>query len=114
MEVAPLRLSVKWGGVLQLGCLTVDAQMGEMSKADSGESASGKKRTMKTHGVFEVISQHSQPFQRGAQSFDGQADNIAVAAVDALDDAFAEFLDGVRAGFVERVDLGEVIGDVGG
>ncbi len=114
MEVAPLRLSVKWVGVLQLGYLTVDAQMGEMSKADSGENASGRKRTTKTYGVFEIVSEHSEPFERGSQSFDGKADNIAVAAFDALHDAFAKFLDGVRAGFVERVDLGEVIRDLGG
>jgi hypothetical protein len=41
VEVAPLRLSVKWVGVLQLGCLTVDAQIGEMSKTDSGEMQAG-------------------------------------------------------------------------
>ena len=40
--------------------------------------------------------------------FDGQADDVAEGAGDFGDNQFAAFLDGVRAGFVEGIDLGQI------
>src|ERR1039457_855389 len=53
---------------------------------------------------------HPNPFQRGCQPLGRQAHHIVIAALDAFDDAGAMFLDRVRAGFVKRVDLTEILG----
>ena len=48
----------------------------------------------------------------GAQAFDGEADDIAEGAGDAFDDFIAAFLNGIRAGLVEGINLRQVITDL--
>ncbi len=47
------------------------------------------------------------------EAFEGEADDIGAGAEDAADDEMAVFLEGVAAGFVEGVDLVEVMADGG-
>jgi hypothetical protein len=49
------------------------------------------------------LSEYSQPSQCRPKSFDGQPDNIAVAALNPFDDAFAVLLDRIGAGLVRRI-----------
>lgn len=49
-----------------------------------------------------------------SEAFEGQADDVAVGSLDFFDDEFPAFLDGVGAGFIERVHAGEVVLDGGG
>lgn len=46
------------------------------------------------------------------QTFDRQAHHIAETALNPLDNQFPKFLRAIRAGFVERIDLGEVFPDL--
>lgn len=78
------------------------------AEGSAGETGDGKGEILKG------VSQGGQ----------GQADHVGERTVDAFDDPFAVFLDGVGPGFVERVDgpevaldlaVGEAVeGDVGG